>query len=260
MTSSAAGSRFGRWYEVIYDRICGRHPNLRPWHFQWLDARPLYGWLRRVLPRLGGGSERIVLDVGCGAKPYRSWFGPVRQYTGIDVFPGPEVDIVVAPNARWPFGDAAFDVVLCSQVLEHVEHLQHTVSEISRVLKPSGRALISVPFLYNEHGAPFDFRRLTVHGVRLLFADLRVETLAPLGGVGSTIAILFLNWWDQALTRTYSLRLLKALLLPATIVVSAALNLIALMLDSIDKTQSFYSNILVIVSKEGQMGPASLRA
>lgn len=251
-TSSAAPSTLGRWYASLYDTVCGQHPNLRPWHFQWLDARPLYASLRRLLPTIGGGAERVVLDAGCGDKPYRAWFGEVRRYIGIDVYPGPEVDLVVAPDARWPFSDDEFDVILCAQVLEHVEFLQHTVSEIRRVLKPTGKALISVPFLYNEHGAPLDFRRFTVHGVRRLFDHMSIESVELQGGVGSTIVIIILNWWDQALAHCYPLRVFKALVMPLTIVMSAVLNVIGMLVDSMDRTRAFYSNVVLVVGKERQ--------
>ena len=74
-----AESRFGRTYRIIYDKLCGRYPNLRPWHFQWLDAYYLSRNLKRLLPTLGGR----VLDAGCGSKPYREWFGPVTEYVGL---------------------------------------------------------------------------------------------------------------------------------------------------------------------------------
>lgn len=206
--------------------------------------------MRRLLPTIGGASDRVILDVGCGDKPYREWFGPVKRYVGIDVYPGPEVDVVISPERPWPFADAEFDVVLCSQVLEHVEHPGITISEIKRVLKPNGRAVVSIPFLYNEHGAPHDFRRLTVHGARRSFDGMVVEAIEVQGGIGSTVAILLLNWWDQALARSFPLRLLKAMLLPVTILASLVLNVVGLLFDCVDKTDAFYSNVLIVLRKE----------
>lgn len=89
-------SALGYIYRRIYDGICGHHPNLRPWHFQWLGVFYLYRQLQRILPEMGGK----VLDVGCGGKPYRSWFGQVSEYIGLDVSPGPAVDVLVALGAR----------------------------------------------------------------------------------------------------------------------------------------------------------------
>lgn len=50
-------------------------------------------------------------------------------------------------RARMPFEDATFDVVSCLETLEHVHDTDHLVSEIWRVLRPNGYALISVPRL-----------------------------------------------------------------------------------------------------------------
>jgi SAM-dependent methyltransferase len=50
---------------------------------------------------------------------------------------------------RLPFEDACFDVVICSHVLEHVEHDVDSMAEMHRVLAPTGQALIMVPV--NRH-------------------------------------------------------------------------------------------------------------
>jgi SAM-dependent methyltransferase len=52
---------------------------------------------------------------------------------------------------RLPFADACFDVVICSHVLEHVEHDRESMAEMRRVLAPTGQALIMVPV--NRHFA-----------------------------------------------------------------------------------------------------------
>ena len=200
----AAESRFGRCYRVLYESVCGRHPDLRPWHSQWLGTRKLYAFLRLQLPVIAGGAERTILDAGFGDKPYQAWFGAVREYVCLDIYPGSAVDFVIGPDDQWPFEDERFDVVFCAQVLEHAADPRHTVSEIRRTLKRDGRVVVSVPFLYNEHGAPLDFTRFTTHGLRRLFAGWEFELVEIQGGIGSTMAILFLNWWDQALTRALS--------------------------------------------------------
>lgn len=46
---------------------------------------------------------------------------------------------------RLPFVKACFDVVICSHVLEHVEHDVESMAEMHRVLAPTGQALIMVP-------------------------------------------------------------------------------------------------------------------
>jgi ubiquinone/menaquinone biosynthesis C-methylase UbiE len=63
--------------------------------------------------------------------------------------------VAVHPTGRWalsaadvtrlPFADACFDVVICAEVLEHVHRHHQAVAELTRVLKPSGDLVVSVP-------------------------------------------------------------------------------------------------------------------
>ncbi|MEO3432599.1 class I SAM-dependent methyltransferase [Inquilinus sp. CAU 1745] len=251
MTSPAmTESGLGSLYHRVYEAVCGKHPNVQPWHFQWLDARPLYARLHSLLPDIGSGkADRRVLDVGCGTKPYRKWFGPVAEYTGLDVSAGPAVDVVVTSYETWPLPSKHFDVVLCTQVLEHVEDLNHVCSEIRRVLRPGGSLIVSFPFLYNEHGKPWDFRRFTKYGARQLFPRMQVVSLECQGGIGSTLAIMLLNWWENTLNLNFPLRLAKAFLLPINIIFTAILNFIGVILDKLDRTEGFYNNVFMIAKK-----------
>jgi SAM-dependent methyltransferase len=236
-------SRLGRIYRITYEAICGRHPNLRPWHFQWLDTLYLARTLAKRLPQLGGR----VLDVGCGDKPYRPLFAQATSYVGIDVG-GRGADIVVAPDAVWPLDDASFDVVFATQVVEHVQSLPHTLSEIARVCRLRGVIVLSFPFLYNEHGTPYDFQRFTTHGAARLL-PYEVEILEAQGGFGSTVVILTLNWLENSFNINKFTRLVKALMLPLWIPFSLAMNLLGLLLDVVDGTNKFYNNVFVVFRK-----------
>lgn len=242
---TAERSGLGRAYRATYDWLCGRHPRVRPWHFQWVDGVYLYRSLRRELPRLGGR----VLDAGCGDTPYREWFGPVTEYVGLDLQPGPRVDVVAKPGEPWPLPGGHFDVLLCSQVLEHVEGLPLVQAEMDRVLRPGGTLVLSFPFLYNEHGVPFDFQRFTAHRAPLLFPSYEVVALERQGGIGSTIGLLLLNWVDQALNANLATRLLKGVLLPVWVPGCLIVNLLGLALDWCDHTGAFYSNVLIMLRK-----------
>lgn len=48
-------------------------------------------------------------------------------------------------NKALPFADASFDVVLCREVIEHVESVPHTLREFSRILAPGGRLVLTFP-------------------------------------------------------------------------------------------------------------------
>lgn len=239
-------SAFARAYEALYGALCGRHPNLRPWHFQWLSGSILYRTLRPALARVEGQ----VLDVGCENSPYRGWMPRARGYLGLDVQPGPGVDLVVAPDEAWPLEDGRFDSVICTQVLEHAEHPEHTLSELRRVTRPGGRLVLTVPFIYHEHGSPHDYRRLSRHGVRALLEEhWQLEEVVRQGGAGSSAGSLLLNWAQATMFRTRSSRFAAVPLLPLWIAFCGLVNALAALLDAIDRTDLFYGNVLVVATR-----------
>ena len=240
-------SNLGDFYKKTYNLICGEHPYLKPWHFQWLGGKDLYADLQRFLPTLAGR----VLDVGCGNKPYAVWLNSAKvEHIGIDVYPGSQVDIVVKPGESWPLETSSFDAVLCTQVLEHVANLNEALSEIHRVLKPNGILVVTIPFIYNQHGEPDDYRRFSLYGIRQLFEkDYKIIESKFQGGVGSAIGVLFLNWLEMNMNLYQFTRILKALLLPVWIVLCLLINIIGLFWDFIDQTNSFYGNTFLVVTK-----------
>ena len=46
---------------------------------------------------------------------------------------------------KLPFGDNTFDMIICSEVLEHLHEYKEAINEVHRVLKPGGKFLASVP-------------------------------------------------------------------------------------------------------------------
>lgn len=67
----------------------------------------------------------LILDCGCGSKPYFPFFeGLSSMYIGIDLHKGEYVGIV-GSTEKLPFKDSSFDVVLCTQVLEHTPSLRN---------------------------------------------------------------------------------------------------------------------------------------
>jgi SAM-dependent methyltransferase len=234
-------------YWKLYDRLCGRPPGpLRPLHYKWLVTVDLHRDLRELLPRLNGR----VLDVGCGEQPYRSWLPAGSEYVGVDVDERPGVAAVIHPGERWPLEDGSFDAVLCTQVLEHDSDPDHTLAEIERVLRPGGTAVITVPFAYNEHHVPHDYRRWSAAGASALVGRrLEVREIRKQGLAGSLLGALWLNWIEHEVGRRPSLQLLRAVLLPLWILYCAVVNAIARTIDAFDRTGAFYLNVLVIAAK-----------
>ncbi|MDD5673382.1 MAG: methyltransferase domain-containing protein [Chitinivibrionales bacterium] len=70
-----------------------------------------------------------------------------------------------------------FDLIVCTEVLEHTLNPFSAVKEINRLLKQGGLALISTPFNFRIHGPLPDCWRFTEHGLRALFAKFKIIEL-----------------------------------------------------------------------------------
>ena len=233
-------------YHLVYGFICGNHPDIRPWHFQWLSLKDLRRELKRILPTLRGR----VLDVGCGQTPYRHWLVGASEYVGLDVTPDSRADIVVEPGTVWPFANASFDAILATQVLEHVRDFDNVLREIDRVMKPGGTVVISVPFIYNEHGVPEDFRRFSAYGGSDLIPNAwDVTEVVRLGGAGSTLGVLLLDWIYITMSRRAATRVGMGILMPLWIALSAVVNGVAQLFDRIGDQTVIYVNVLFVGSK-----------
>jgi SAM-dependent methyltransferase len=157
-----------------------------------------------LIPKYATGN---VLDIGAGRAKYRSFIEPrVGSYTTSDIDPSVGVH-VVADAAHLSVADAAFDTVLSFELLEHVPDPNAVVSEMYRVLKKGGRAIVTVPFLIPQHADPSDYQRYTVQGLRILFEKSGFKVL-ECAGYGSIFAVIseglkfiFLNPYKKSSSR-----------------------------------------------------------
>jgi SAM-dependent methyltransferase len=126
---------------------------------------------------------RAVLEVGARDVngTARTFVEPLRpaSYLGVDIIPGPGVDEVLSvDHLLTRFGEDAFDVVICTEVLEHVADWRSAVTALKGVVRPGGAVVLttrSEGFPY--HGYPRDFWRLSVEDLRRIFADFEMRAL-----------------------------------------------------------------------------------
>lgn len=113
--------------------------------------------------------EVKVLDVGSynvnGC--YRTLFaGSKAKYTGLDISPGPNVDIVVEDSYNWDeIEDECFDYIISGNAFEHIEFPWLTIRQIYKKLKPEGIICILTPFSLGEHRYPTDCYRYYSDGL-----------------------------------------------------------------------------------------------
>lgn len=93
----------------------------------------------------------------------REYFTEATEYIGIDMQAGKGVDIVMPSTAcisKW--GQEAFDVVLCLEVLEHDRTFWRTVEDMRLLVKRGGHMIISTPgYHFPYHGYPKDYYRFS---------------------------------------------------------------------------------------------------
>jgi len=111
--------------------------------------------------------EPVVLDIGCGEKPYQDMFGNCR-YIGVNYSRVGAAPEIIGDALNLPVKSNSVDIVLCSQVIEHVPDPKKLVEESYRVLKSGGGLILTGPFYWPLHEEPNDYYRFTSYGFEYL--------------------------------------------------------------------------------------------
>lgn len=186
-----------------------RHQSFQPGLFAvvfnpfYFIRRSLYLEIKKLAPNLTGK----LIDLGCGRKPYESLFS-VREYIGVDIAQSghdhrlSKIDVFY-DGRKLPFPDETFDSLFCSEVLEHVFQPAETLDEIARVLKSGGKALITIPFSWNEHEVPYDYARYTSFGIKHLLEThgFRVTEMKKTGSFAQVVLQLSALYIYEVLKR-----------------------------------------------------------
>jgi len=144
--------------------------------------------------------DALILDVGAGHGDFADIFEG-RRYYSLDIVPYAEVDLVCDLGQTIPFKPETFDVVVLMNVLEHVYECRRLVQNISKILKPGGKVIITVPFLLKVHQAPFDFSRYTPYFLENMAADAGLA-VSSMKGYYDTLYLLnesLGNLWQYSL-------------------------------------------------------------
>ena len=183
MQSNPVGGAYrsiSEWNEAMVDRYdIERYYERSHFVVRWVERKRIEALRSLANTRPG---ER-VLEVGCGAGHVLQHFKGTRR-TGIDLSTamlararrrlGDAVTLLQGTAEQLPFQDGSFDVVLCTEVLEHTVDPARVLRELTRVVTPAGRVMVSIP---NE--ATIDRVKRTIRRIPVLRTLLR--TLAAEG-------------------------------------------------------------------------------
>lgn len=126
----------------------------------------------------------LVIDVGCGEKPYADFFEGAH-YVGLNYGTDDASPDIVGDAQQLPLRSNRADIVFSTQVIEHVPHPEKLVQEAFRVLKPRGVLLLTGPFYWPLHEEPHDFYRFTRYGFEHLLASAGFEVVSIRGDAGA---------------------------------------------------------------------------
>lgn len=117
-----------------------------------------------------------VLDLGGGS--FNRYLSAAKgfQRVSLDIAVANRPD-VIADVHQLPLRTASFPCVLCTQVLEHVQHPRRVIQQISRVLRPDGALLLTVPQWNELHEEPHDYYRYTCYGLRQLVEEAGLDVV-----------------------------------------------------------------------------------
>jgi SAM-dependent methyltransferase len=152
-----------------------------------------------------------MLDLGCGTRRYELIFREVvDSYIGLD-WPdvqGRALPDIIADAMRIPLMNSSVDVVLATELMEHLPSPQNFLLEIARVLRQGGTLILSVPFMEPIHEEPRDYYRFTPFSLRLLLSEhgFAIQKIWNRGGWWSVVLGSFVNQslydWSTALDQS----------------------------------------------------------
>lgn len=164
-----------------------------------------------------------VLDVGGAKVNKRGCFRPDLdkvqswEYLNIDEKTCPDF---LCSSENIPVQNSSYDVVLITEVLEHLEYPEQTLKEAFRVLKDGGKLILSMPFLYPVHAHPFDYQRWTPEKIKLEltkigFAGIQIKAMGGFFAVLYDLSCAFLN--DDNCRFSLGRRIIRKFIMPAFI-------------------------------------------
>jgi SAM-dependent methyltransferase len=190
-------------YVENYDRISadhikhfeatGHNPFMREGYWQGLEAST-----EALVRRYATGVGTRILDVGVGMGRLLGRLPEFRRY-GVDISLGylrfareKGIEVCMSRIEDMPYRQGYFDVVVATDVLEHVLDINLAITRILQVVKDGGVMIVRVPYRedlgpYLQPGYPYELvhlRSFDEHGLRILFEKIFHRQVVEWGFVG----------------------------------------------------------------------------
>jgi SAM-dependent methyltransferase len=136
-----------------------------------------------------GAFSHTILDLGCGSQPYRQLYGKLfKTLIAGDLRQNKNISVLMEAS-KLPFVKESIDLVILTEVIEHVNKPQAALKEIARVLRENGLLIITWPLFYPIHDFPEDFYRFTEFGMHTALNDCGLKDI-KIKRRGSLLSVL----------------------------------------------------------------------
>lgn len=117
-------------------------------------------------------------NVNGSLRSYIESLGP-SKYIGVDIENGIGVDVVCdAEDIVDKFGYESFDIVICTELLEHIKDWKLVISNLKYIVRPNGLILITTRSLgFPRHNHPYDNWRYEIKDIEYIFSDFKILNL-----------------------------------------------------------------------------------
>ena len=154
----------------------------------------LYEFLDQELGQLTHGEK--VLTVGAGGQVTERLIAESRRrgflFESIDIDAKRKPDIL-GDICTHPLQQDSYDAIVICEVLEHVRDAKAAVLNLHSALKPGGRIIASLPFIFPIHEIPNDFTRFTRYGVIALFDEYSDLNVRACGSYFDAIDVMWMR-------------------------------------------------------------------
>jgi len=128
--------------------------------------------------------DKRVIEVGSkyvngSVRPLIERFCKPKEYIGVDIERGKYVDLIVpAEKLVNEFGENSFDVVISTEMLEHVKDWRSVINNMKLILRPSGFMYVTTrSYGFPYHAYPYDFWRYEISDMQKIFSDFDIIKL-----------------------------------------------------------------------------------
>ncbi len=170
--------------------------------------------------------EGTLVDLGAGPTQFADLFLSFKKYIGVDFEPYEHVSVIADLTKDIPLDTASADVVVLSNVVEHIPTTESFFRECKRILVPGGHLVGTVPWMTPVHQEPHDYNRYTTYQLERMLTSAGFSTIeiTPLGSAIDAYDTIELKTFDYLrqkrgglllelirLARRLNMRLVRAL-------------------------------------------------